>query len=161
MGTYTYPCVKDFSHVLREPAKFGPVLPSLQKQNHIRRATCVLGGVNNNKKALGIERHQEQQRLGRLRLKAGALASETPLKTEPMSGEHQKQEELDAVALVQELQEVFASRRTRSAEWREEQLKAMARMMKEREGEICEALRLDLNKPAIEAFVSEVMSRIG
>jgi hypothetical protein len=111
MGTFTYPCVKNLSRLLREPAKFGhanPFLPSIHKQNHIRHATCVLDAVNNNK-ALRIERHQEQQILGRVRLKAAALASgkeaESPLKTEPSSWEHQKQEELDAVGLVQELQE--------------------------------------------------------
>lgn len=62
-----------------------------------------------------------------------------------------------AVAMMRDLRSGFAAGRTRSYEWRVEQLKAMCRMMDEREQEIVEALRLDLNKPEFESVLYEIM----
>lgn len=58
---------------------------------------------------------------------------------------------LDAAALVQELRDVFATGKTKSAEWRIEQLNGMVRLGTERKQEIIEAMKQDLNKPAYEA----------
>ncbi|KAL8167226.1 hypothetical protein V2J09_008725 [Rumex salicifolius] len=62
-----------------------------------------------------------------------------------------------AVAMMRDLRSTFAAGRTRSYEWRVEQLKAILRMMDEREQEIAEALRLDLNKPEFESVLYEIM----
>lgn len=58
--------------------------------------------------------------------------------------------------LVKELQNVFKSGKTKSYEWRVSQLKSIAKMLEEREKDITEALHKDLEKPELEAFISEV-----
>ncbi len=55
-----------------------------------------------------------------------------------------------------ELRATFDSDRTRSLEWRDTQLRALERMMHECEDEILAALKSDLNKPAQEAWMTEV-----
>lgn len=62
----------------------------------------------------------------------------------------------DAAAMVAELRRNFASGKTRSYEWRVTQLKKIVKMVEERESEIVDALRSDLNKPAFESVVYEV-----
>ncbi|CAM6083603.1 unnamed protein product [Calypogeia fissa] len=106
---------------------------------------------------------KQKQIWRRLSVRANALASgkedlraEPHLSFESSLKEHHHNEESYAVSLVKELREVYASGRTRSAEWREEQMKAMARMMVEREDELVDALRQDLNKPKLETYVSEI-----
>ena len=64
--------------------------------------------------------------------------------------------ELDAPALVGQLRKAFATGRTRSIEWRREQLRAMRRMLEEREPELIEALAGDLAKPPTEAYATEI-----
>ena len=64
--------------------------------------------------------------------------------------------ELDAPALVAELRATFASGRTRDVAWRKEQLRALRRLLTEREADLLDALRIDLGKPAIEAFLTEI-----
>lgn len=64
--------------------------------------------------------------------------------------------ELDAPALVAELRATFASGRTRDVAWRKEQLRALRRLLTEREADLLDALRIDLGKPAIEAFLTEL-----
>jgi aldehyde dehydrogenase (NAD+) len=49
----------------------------------------------------------------------------------------------------------FAGGRTRSYEWRERQLAALERMMREREAEFAEALRADLGKCRFESVLTE------
>ncbi|KAJ0976852.1 hypothetical protein J5N97_012326 [Dioscorea zingiberensis] len=61
-----------------------------------------------------------------------------------------------AAELVAELRTAFGSRRTRSYEWRAAQLKALARMINEKEAEIMAALYSDLAKPQLESFLHEV-----
>ena len=62
-----------------------------------------------------------------------------------------------AAAMVGDLRSAFVAGKTRSYEWRVKQLEAMARMMDERESEIVEALRSDLNKPEFESVLYEVI----
>lgn len=64
--------------------------------------------------------------------------------------------DLDAPALVQTLRSTFATGRTRDAAWRTAQLRALHRMLTEQEEPLLEALRADLGKPAIEAFLTEI-----
>ncbi|XP_002966702.2 aldehyde dehydrogenase family 3 member H1 [Selaginella moellendorffii] len=58
--------------------------------------------------------------------------------------------------LVAELRDEFRSGRTRPMDWRAAQLRAMLRMIDEREGEIIEALDRDIGKPAYETYVAEL-----
>jgi aldehyde dehydrogenase (NAD+) len=64
--------------------------------------------------------------------------------------------DLDAAALVASLRATFATGRTRDLAWRKEQLRALRRMLAEREDDLLGALRTDLGKPAIEAFLTEL-----
>lgn len=64
-----------------------------------------------------------------------------------------------AAELMVELREAFGSGRTRSYEWRVAQLKALFRMIDEKEAEIMAALYSDLAKPELEAFLHEVSLR--
>lgn len=68
---------------------------------------------------------------------------------------------LDAAALVQGLRSEFASGKTKSAEWRLEQLNGIVRMVDERKGEIIEAVKQDLNKPAYETLMAEIFRPRG
>jgi aldehyde dehydrogenase (NAD+) len=68
---------------------------------------------------------------------------------------------LDAGALVAGLRKTFASGRTRSFEWRRDQLRAMRRMLVERESDFVDALAADLGKPPTETYATEVGFTIG
>ncbi|KAK6923476.1 Aldehyde dehydrogenase domain [Dillenia turbinata] len=63
-----------------------------------------------------------------------------------------------ANGMMKELRESFKSGKTKSYDWRVEQLKGIAKMVEEKENDILHALHLDLSKPSFEAFVSEVPS---
>ncbi len=64
---------------------------------------------------------------------------------------------VDAVpGLVRETRARFESGATRPIAWRLRQLDGIARLCKEREDEIAEALREDLGKPHIEAYSAEI-----
>ncbi len=62
----------------------------------------------------------------------------------------------DYSQMFAELKASFASDKTRSLEWRDQQLAALERMMQECESEIISALKADLNKPAQEAWMAEI-----
>lgn len=65
--------------------------------------------------------------------------------------------EIDAIpSTVARLRETFDSGRTRPLQFRQQQLAALARFIKEREREIQQALRDDLGKPALESSVIEI-----
>lgn len=66
-----------------------------------------------------------------------------------------------AAATVDRLRATFREGHTRPLEWRRRQLQALRRMLVERETEFTEALRLDLGKPALESFVTEIGFTIG
>uniref|UniRef100_A0A2P2LRG1 Aldehyde dehydrogenase family 3 member I1ic-like n=1 Tax=Rhizophora mucronata TaxID=61149 RepID=A0A2P2LRG1_RHIMU len=63
----------------------------------------------------------------------------------------------EAGLLVTELRQQFNSGKTKSYEWRVSQLKGIVKMVEDKEKEIAEALHMDLDKPELEAFVSEVL----
>ncbi len=64
-------------------------------------------------------------------------------------------------AAVTDLRAAFDSGRTRSIDWRLEQLGGIKRMLREREREIVEALRADVGKPELEAYAAEVAFTAG
>lgn len=61
-----------------------------------------------------------------------------------------------AATVVAELRKHYDTGGTKSLAWRLSQLDALEHLLAEREGEIVEALRRDLGKPAIEGLLSEV-----
>ncbi|KAF0894588.1 hypothetical protein E2562_001888 [Oryza meyeriana var. granulata] len=62
----------------------------------------------------------------------------------------------EVAAAVGELRASFRAGRTRPAEWRAAQLRAIMRMAEEREGDICDALQADLAKPRMESYLHEI-----
>ncbi|XP_004503900.1 aldehyde dehydrogenase family 3 member H1-like isoform X2 [Cicer arietinum] len=61
-----------------------------------------------------------------------------------------------AALLVRELRNNFDTGKTKSYEWRISQLKAIAKMLEEKEKEIVDALNKDISKPPLEAFITEI-----
>ncbi len=59
---------------------------------------------------------------------------------------------------VARLRKTFASGRTRSVEWRKEQLRALERLMAENETKIADALEKDLGRSPFEAWIADVAS---
>ncbi|KAI4330095.1 hypothetical protein MLD38_028402 [Melastoma candidum] len=84
------------------------------------------------------------------------LRVSSSMATEVMEEKGQAFDSRKAEALVRDLRSRFEDGRTRSYEWRVFQLKAIARMVKEREKDILGALMTDLSKPELEAFVTEI-----
>jgi acyl-CoA reductase-like NAD-dependent aldehyde dehydrogenase len=66
---------------------------------------------------------------------------------------------VDAPKLLSELRRTFQSGRTKSREWRLEQLRALLKMVMEQEDEISKALSLDLGKSAYETYSCEVIKQ--
>ena len=62
----------------------------------------------------------------------------------------------DYTAMFAELGATFRSGRTRDLAWREAQLIALEKMMVDHETDILDALREDLGKPALEAWLAEI-----
>ena len=58
--------------------------------------------------------------------------------------------------LVDSLRSTFRSGRTRSVDWRREQLRAMHQMLVEHEADFVEALHADLGRPPLEAYVADI-----
>lgn len=58
--------------------------------------------------------------------------------------------------MVDTLRATYDARMTRPLEWRRRQLTQMMRMLEENEAEFAEALRLDLGKPTIEGFITDI-----
>ncbi|TRW87774.1 aldehyde dehydrogenase family protein [Mycolicibacterium sp. 018/SC-01/001] len=67
----------------------------------------------------------------------------------------------DVAATVRRLRETFASGRTRSVEWRKQQLSALERLMTENEAAIADALAKDLDRTPFEAWLADVASTAG
>ncbi|MCB0946806.1 MAG: aldehyde dehydrogenase family protein, partial [Mycobacterium sp.] len=63
-----------------------------------------------------------------------------------------------AAGVLAEVRGVFNSGRTRSLQWRAEQLRAIEKMCEESEPEIAEALARDLGRSAFEAWLGDVAS---
>jgi aldehyde dehydrogenase (NAD+) len=62
---------------------------------------------------------------------------------------------------VARLRKTFATGRTRSVEWRKQQLKAIEKMMTENEGAIAVALEQDLGRKPFEAWLADIASVVG
>jgi aldehyde dehydrogenase (NAD+) len=60
--------------------------------------------------------------------------------------------------VLAQVRSVFNTGRTRSVQWREEQLRAIERMCEEREGEISDALTQDLGRSTFEAWLGDIAS---
>uniref|UniRef100_A0A1D1Z4F3 aldehyde dehydrogenase (NAD(+)) n=1 Tax=Anthurium amnicola TaxID=1678845 RepID=A0A1D1Z4F3_9ARAE len=71
-------------------------------------------------------------------------------------GEKREFDGESAAELVGELRHSFRTGRTRSYEWRADQLRSLVRMIDEEEEGIIEALRADLSKPEMESFLHEI-----
>jgi aldehyde dehydrogenase (NAD+) len=67
----------------------------------------------------------------------------------------------DIAGTVRKLRETFASGRTRSVEWRKQQLEALERMMNDNEGAIMDALEKDLGRSPFEAWLADIASTAG
>ncbi|KAJ4819048.1 Aldehyde dehydrogenase [Rhynchospora pubera] len=61
-----------------------------------------------------------------------------------------------AEATVKELRQSFRAGKTKTYEWRAAQLEGIARLIKEKESEITQALRSDLAKPEMESYLHEI-----
>ena len=64
----------------------------------------------------------------------------------------------DVPGTVARLRETFASGRTRSIEWRKQQLKALEKLMADNEPAIAEALATDLGRKPFEAWMADIVS---
>ncbi len=67
----------------------------------------------------------------------------------------------DIPATVRRLRQTFASGRTRSVEWRKEQLHALERLMSDNEPAIADALEQDLGRSPFEAWLADIASTTG
>lgn len=67
----------------------------------------------------------------------------------------------DIPAVVRRLRSTYATGRTRSVEWRKEQLHALERLMSDNEGAIADALEEDLGRSPFEAWLADVASTTG
>ncbi|XP_077249773.1 aldehyde dehydrogenase family 3 member H1-like [Tasmannia lanceolata] len=73
-----------------------------------------------------------------------------------MEEEKAKFDRESAVSMVEELRKSFSKGKTRSYEWRIEQIKMLHKLVEEHESDIIEALHKDLSKPELESFMSEI-----
>ncbi|OAN41972.1 aldehyde dehydrogenase family protein [Mycolicibacterium iranicum] len=67
----------------------------------------------------------------------------------------------DIPAVVARLRQTFATGRTRTVEWRREQLHALERLMTENEAAITDALEKDLGRSPFEAWLADIASTTG
>ncbi len=67
----------------------------------------------------------------------------------------------DIPAIVARMRETFATGRTRSIEWRKQQLVALQKLAEENEAAIAEALRQDLGRTPFEAWLADVSPTAG
>src|SRR5271166_398610 len=70
-------------------------------------------------------------------------------------------ESSQVAATVARLRKTFATGRTRSIEWRKQQLLALAAMMEENEDAIAKALAEDLDRSPAEAFIADVATTLA
>jgi aldehyde dehydrogenase (NAD+) len=79
-----------------------------------------------------------------------SVAPAPPTTTEP-----------DIPAVVRRLRETFATGRTRSIDWRKQQLRALEKLMVDNEPAIAEALASDLGRKPFEAWLADIASTAG
>ncbi|KJX74504.1 aldehyde dehydrogenase family protein [Mycobacterium lepromatosis] len=68
---------------------------------------------------------------------------------------------VDSAAIVARLRQTFASGRTRSVDWRTQQLRALQALMTENEGAIAQALADDLDRNPVEAFIVDIATTVS
>jgi aldehyde dehydrogenase (NAD+) len=81
--------------------------------------------------------------------------------TESVAPEAVKVPATDIPAIVGKLRDTFKSGRTRSVEWRKQQLQAMERLVNENEAAIAAALEQDLGRKPFEAWLADIASVAG
>ena len=81
--------------------------------------------------------------------------------TESVAPEAVKAPATDIPAIVGKLRDTFKSGRTRSVEWRKQQLRALEAMMTENEAAIAAALEQDLGRSPFEAWLADIASTAG
>jgi aldehyde dehydrogenase (NAD+) len=81
--------------------------------------------------------------------------------TESVAPEAVKAPTTTIPAVVDKLRETFRSGRTRSLEWRRQQLQALEKMMVENEAAIAAALEEDLGRSPFEAWLADIASTAG
>jgi aldehyde dehydrogenase (NAD+) len=81
--------------------------------------------------------------------------------TESVAPEAVKAETTDIPATVRRLRETFKSGRTRSLQWRKQQLQALEKMMVENETAVAAALEQDLGRKPFEAWLADIASTAG
>ncbi|MFG1934851.1 aldehyde dehydrogenase family protein [Mycobacterium sp. NPDC048908] len=81
--------------------------------------------------------------------------------TESVARETVKTPAVDIPGTVKRLRETFKSGRTRSVEWRKQQLLALEKMMIDNEGAVMEALEKDLGRSPFEAWLADIASTAG
>jgi aldehyde dehydrogenase (NAD+) len=67
----------------------------------------------------------------------------------------------DIPQTVAKLRATFASGRTRTLEWRKQQLNALAALMSENEAAVADALEQDLGRKPFEAWLADIASTVG
>lgn len=68
---------------------------------------------------------------------------------------------VDIIATVDRVRAAYGQRVTRPLEWRKQQLERLAAMLSENEARFSDALRIDLGKPAIEGFITDIAFVLG
>jgi aldehyde dehydrogenase (NAD+) len=81
--------------------------------------------------------------------------------TESVAPETANAPTVDIPDIVRRLRETFATGRTKSVEWRKQQLLALEKMMLENEGAIADALEQDLGRSPFEAWLADIASTAG
>ena len=81
--------------------------------------------------------------------------------TESVAPEAVKAQTTDIPAIVRRLRETFATGRTRSIDWRKQQLRALEQMMVENEPAVAAALEKDLGRKPFEAWLADIAPRRG
>ncbi len=81
--------------------------------------------------------------------------------TESVAPETVKAESPDIPGIVRRLRETFATGRTRSLDWRKQQLQALEQLMVENEPAIAVALEQDLGRKPFEAWLADIASTAG
>jgi aldehyde dehydrogenase (NAD+) len=81
--------------------------------------------------------------------------------TESVAPEAVQKPTVDIPATVQRLRDTFKTGRTRSLDWRRQQLRALERLMIENEPAIAAALEEDLGRKPFEAWLADIASTAG
>jgi aldehyde dehydrogenase (NAD+) len=81
--------------------------------------------------------------------------------TESVAPEAVKAQTTDIPAIVCRLRETFATGRTRSIDWRKQQLRALEQLMVDNEPAVAAALEKDLGRKPFEAWLADIAPTAG